>query len=131
MQMKKLKISAVANHGNLNSFAIEKRQEFFTGFRRLLKKMGFNGCYALFLGRPTDKDGEAIEDRELPIGKFNDVLSHFENDNFKISVVYGRKKIFLFVVCDSMHRRTFINNLMEFCYVEKVAPKRFKKKLKK
>lgn len=95
-----INILGMSNWKHHYCITLEKKQEFFSGFRKLLVELGFeeNSNPVIYsFGRPQDKMGEPIMNKEDDIQKYVDEHDFFNNDSYFIDVIFGKDKIFLIV----------------------------------
>ena len=106
-------------------YILEKKQEFFAGFRKFLVDMGVGAetgggnedtnVEIYSFGRPFDKDGEPIVSEEDNIGKYIDLHYSYKTKKYFIDLVFGKEKIFLVVFSKDDYQQEIQNNLGKFC----------------
>ena len=115
--MDKLKIFALSKSDFHNIFTLEKKQEFFSGFRKFLIDMGFdeNGIPVYSFGRPFDEEGEPDLKKEKDINELVDIYDYFEDVNIFIIIFYGLNRIFLTIITKEDRQEEIMNYLNKFC----------------
>lgn len=116
--MNLVKILGLSKSERHNYYQLEKKQEFFAGFRKLLVDFGFDedrdpAIYGF--GRPSDENYEYITTKEEDIKAYVDVHYYFENDEFRIDVVFGSSKIFLIINSDKDKQKEVSKKVQKFC----------------
>ena len=104
-------------------FTFEKKQEFFKFFRRLLVNLGFGeeeSTYPIYsFGRPSDKHGEPITNKEENIKFYGDRDYFFENGKYRINLLFGQKKIFLIINSNKDQQKAISEKIKSVCHSEK------------
>ncbi|MFH0936137.1 MAG: hypothetical protein V1815_00470 [Candidatus Woesearchaeota archaeon] len=117
--MNPLKIFGLRKSEKHNYYEIEKNQKFFSGFRKLLVDLGFgeesSNIEIYGFGRPSGDDGEPILTKEENINDYVDKHSYFENNEFRIDLVFGKKKIFLIINSDKDKQEKISEKVQKFC----------------
>ncbi|MDP2925790.1 MAG: hypothetical protein Q8N99_05455 [Nanoarchaeota archaeon] len=117
--MNPLKILGLKKSEKHNYYELENKQEFFSGFRKLLVDLGFgeesSNIEIYSFGRPPGDDGEYILTKEEDINDYIDRHFYFENNNFRIDVVFGKKKIFLVINSDKDKQEKISEKVQKFC----------------
>ena len=115
--MDKVKIFALSKSDFHNIFTLEKKQEFFSGFRKFLVDMEFdeNEFKIYSFGRPFDEDGEPDLKKEKDINELVDVYDFFSDGDVFINIVYGLNKIFLTIITKKDQQEKIMNCLNKFC----------------
>lgn len=115
--VKILGISKSKKHG---CYTLEKKQRFFSGFRKFLADLGFGEEESAFeiysFARPVDKKwGEPIIYREDDIKKYVDMRFHFSSKDYLIDVVFGKSRIFLIISTDKDRQEFISEKIQKFC----------------
>ena len=114
-----IKIFGISKFELHNYYNLEKKQEFFAGFRKLLTELGFgredsNPIINRF-GRPTDSMGEAIQTKEDDIKEYVDRHEFFDNKDYMIDIVFGKERIFLIIATKRDRQQEISQKVQKFC----------------
>ena len=117
--MKKIKLHAIGNSGNYNYYIFDKKQEVLDILNKIFA-MDFD------LNLITNYDNVAKNKKMNDVKRRTD--THFSDYNEKIRVdfFYGKKKIYLTLVCSENIRLKFNESL--FKYFTVLKPIKIKKK---
>ena len=117
--MNPIKIFGLRKTEKHSNYELEKRQEFFSGFRKLLVDLDFgdesSNIEIYGFGRPSGDDGEPILTKEDDIAKYIDRHYYFENDSFRVDVIFGKEKIFLIINSDKDRQEKISEKVQKFC----------------
>ena len=117
--MTPIKIFGLRKTEKHSNYELEKKQEFFSGFRKLLMDFGFgdesSNIEIYGFGRPSGDDGEPILTEEEDINKYIDRHFYFENENFRIDIIFGNEKIFLIINSDKDKQDKVSEKVQKFC----------------
>ena len=103
----KLRVYSMRKIGDITVFKIEKRQDFFRKFRKLLNTFGFKEVDSWHYD-PTIK-------REFPISKLKNFVDSFKNKNFNIIIIFTEDMEIIIVKSSENYRKKFLEEIMKFC----------------
>ena len=115
-------IHRVSKYENHVVYALEKKQEFFFGFRKFLEALGFGdensdpGIYGF--GRSLDNDGEPITSKEDDIDKYVDKHYSFRDDKYIIDVIFSAKKVYMIISTKKDRQDEISKQINDFCSFE-------------
>lgn len=102
-----------------SDYTLEKKQEFFSGFRKLLEDLGFGKEESTIeiysFGRPSDRNGEPITTKEKNIKKLFDKHFFFQNEDCMVDVVFGKSRIFLIIATKKDRQQEISRKVQKFC----------------
>src|SRR3990172_6351409 len=114
-----IKIFSLGKFEFHNYYVLEKKQEFFTGFRQFLEDLGLgrkDSTYEIYsFGRPEDGMGEPITTKEEEIKFYIDKHFYFENKEYFIDVVFGNDRIFLMIHSKHDKEKEISEKIQKFC----------------
>jgi hypothetical protein len=117
--MDKIKILGSKKSDNHNLFILDKKQEFFSGFRKFLVDMDFGSEDSSFdiysFGRPQDEEHEPIIAREEKINEYIDQDFTFTHKGYTINVIFGKNKIFLIIFSKKNIQEKVAKAINKFC----------------
>jgi hypothetical protein len=99
MENKKIKLLAVHKNEQRSEYVFPREQKLFSIIRDILPKLGFkdNSHHITWFGRPVDKRGESVLDKEESIKDkfYNERISNFSNEDYSIDIIFFSKKVVL------------------------------------
>ncbi len=115
-----VKIFGVAKSEFHNYYELDKKQKFFSGFRKLLVDLGFaeddsNDPTIYGFGRPRDNYGEAITTKEVDIQDLVDEHYFWQNNYYMVDVIFGKAKIFLIIATKKDRQQEISQKVKKFC----------------
>ncbi len=113
--MKKIKLYAIGNEGKYNYYIFEKKQEMFESIAELILKV-FSLDIPFY--RIYEQKGKTIR-KKRDFEKMNDYHESFDHDKKRIDVFYGRKRVFLTILCPLNLREEFNEELGKISYMPK------------
>ena len=124
--MKKFKLHAIGNDSDYNHYEFDKKQEVIEKFAQIFAKILDIDSYLHY------ETGDKREGKKINFEKYTD---KYESDSSsdkkaKITVIYGKKRIFLIVRCNGGLRLKFNGELFKYFEMPKYL-KRFQKERKK
>jgi len=99
-----------------NNYVFKKEQEFIQGFRQFLLDIGFKqfDIITSHFGYVMDKDGNPIISEDIDIQEYEDEQFFFQNEEYKIDLVFGKDKIFLIIYTKEDKQQEISEKLHKF-----------------